>query len=106
MFMAHLLVEIHVPLAPSDVAEGEYPFPWIDSIMEFLADLDGSRGEMYDDGEELGDEYLFFVNGASEQDLLSLAREIANLPGVPAGVYATVTDDEADMGGGTRVELD
>lgn len=104
--MTELLVEIHVPLTPSDVPEGEYRFPWIDTVMEYLLDLDGDRGEMYDDGEELGDEYLFFVSGASESDLISLARQVANLPGVPTGVYATVTDTEADLGGGRRVDLD
>ena len=104
--MAELLVEIHVPLTASDVPEGEYPFPWIDAVMEFLFELDGDRGEMYDDGEELGEEYLFFVSGASESDLIGLARQVANLPGVPTGVYATVTDTEADMGGGRRVDLD
>lgn len=104
--MAELLVEIHVPLTPSGVSEGEYPFPWIDSVMEFLFELDGSKGEMFDDGEEFGDEYLFFVHGAPETDLIALAREVAALPGVPSGVYATVTDTDADMGGGTRVDLD
>lgn len=104
--MADLLVEIHVPLTPTEVPDGEYPFPWIDTVMEFLFELDGSKGEIYDDGEELGDEYLFFVHGAPETDLITLAREVANLPGVPSGVYATVTDTEADMGGGTRTELD
>ena len=104
--MAELLVEIHVPLTPTDVPEGDYPFPWIDSVMDFLVGLDGERGEMYDDGEELGDEYLFFVAGASESELIALARQVANLPGVPTGVYATVTDTDADMGGGRRVDLD
>lgn len=104
--MADLLVEIHVPLVATVPPGREYPFPWIDSIMEFLADLDGTSGEMYDDGEELGDEYLFFVSDASESDLLSIARRVANLPGVPAGVYALVTDTEADMGDGRRVDLE
>jgi hypothetical protein len=62
--MADLLVEIHVPLTPTDVPDGEYPFPWIDTVMEFLFELDGTKGEMYDDGEELGSKYLFFVHGA------------------------------------------
>jgi hypothetical protein len=104
--MADLLVEIHVPLTPGDVPEGEDLYPWIDSVMEFLFGLDGSRGEMYDDGEELGDEYLFFLHGRAESGLISLAREVASLPGMPIGVYATVTDTEADMGGGRRVDLD
>jgi len=56
--VADLLVEIHVPLTPSHVPAGEYPFPWIDSVMEYLFELDGSKGEMYDDGEEWGHEYL------------------------------------------------
>ncbi|AYF98466.1 hypothetical protein [Protaetiibacter intestinalis] len=104
--MADLLVEIHVPLTRRDVPEGEYPFPWIDEVMEFLFELDGSTGEVFDDGEEWDGEYLFFVHGAPEAELISLARQVANLPGVPAGVYATVTDTEADMGGGIRVDLD
>ncbi|MFZ8756770.1 hypothetical protein ACO03V_05040 [Microbacterium sp. HMH0099] len=105
--MADLLVEIHVPLTPIDVPDGDDPFPWIDTVMEFLFDLEGSsRGEMYDDGEELGDEYLFFVHNATEADLIAVAREVASLPGVPTGVYATVTDADADMGGGRRVDLD
>jgi len=104
--VAELLVEIHAPLTPSDVPAGEYSFPWIDSVMEFLFELDGSKGEMYDDGEEVGGEYLFFIHGASEAELIALAREVAALPGMPSGVYATVTDTEADMGGGTRVDLD
>lgn len=103
--MAELLVEIHVPVSPIDVPEGKEPFAWIDTVMDFLFELDGSGGEMYDDGEELGDEYLFFVHAAPEADLIALAREVANLPGVPSGVYATVTDTEADMGGGRRVDL-
>ena len=74
--------------------------------MEFLFELDGDRGEMYDDGEELGDEYLFFVAGAPESDLIGLARQISGLPEVPSGAYATMTDTEADMGGGRRVDLD
>jgi hypothetical protein len=101
-----LVVEIHVPLTPSDVPEGEYPFPWIDAVIEYLMDLEGPGGEMYDDGEELGDEYLFFVSGASESDLVALAKKVADLPGMPAGVYATVTDSEADMGAGKRVDFD
>ncbi len=104
--VAELLVEIHVPLTPSSVPEGEYPFPWIDTVMEFLMGLDGSTGRMFDDGEEFGDEYLFFVHGASEPGLIQLAREVAHLPGVPAGVYATVTDTGTDMGNGRRVDLD
>jgi len=105
--VSDLVVEIHVPLLPApNTAEGEYQYPWIDTVMEYLLDLDGERGEMYDDGEEDGDEYLFFVSGAPEDDLLALAREVAALHDVPAGVYAMVTDtDAAEFGTGRRVDL-
>jgi hypothetical protein len=106
--MSELVVEIHVPLTPSDPsADDDYQFPWIDTIEDFLFELDGSgRGEMMDDGEQLGDEYLFFVWMAPEPELLALTRRIAELPGVPSGVYAVVTDSDSDeMGTGRRVEL-
>jgi hypothetical protein len=104
--MADLIVEIHIPLTPaSDLREGDYPFPWIEDVEEFLSSLDGSDGEEYDSGEELGDEYLFFLSGAPEQQLVAVARRVAALPRVPAGVYATVNDSEGDMGEGRRVRL-
>jgi hypothetical protein len=103
---SEIVVEIHVPLVESPKTPGGYPFPWIDDVMDFLAELDGSRGEMYDDGEELGDEYLFFIAGAAEADLIDLAREIAHLPGVPDGGYAVVTTSDAEeMGVGRVTEL-
>lgn len=61
---------------------------------------------MYDDGEEFGDEYLFVVSGASESELVALAKKVAALPGMPAGVYATVSNSGADMGAGRRVDFD
>ena len=104
--MAELIVEIHIPLTPaSDLGEGDYPFPWIDDVEEFLGSLDGADGEEYDSGEELGDEYLFFLSGASEQQLVGVTRRVAALPRVPAGVYATLNDSEGDMGEGRRVGL-
>ncbi|MBT2518288.1 hypothetical protein [Agromyces sp. ISL-38] len=105
--MAEIVVEIHVPLiAATGVAEGEYPFSWIDTIEEYIVQLDGERGEIYDDGEEFGEEYLFFVAGAPEAELLALAAAVAVLPGVPGGVYAMVTDSTAlEFGLGRRVEL-
>lgn len=107
-----LLVEVHVPLTlPKELEEGEDPFPWIDEVSEFLADLeDDARAEgaaQYDDGEEFGDNYVFFVHGASEAALLAAATRIARMPGVPAGAFAMVTDTEAaEFGLGTRVDLD
>lgn len=106
--MSELVVEIHVPLvASAGVEEGEYAFPWIDAIEAYLFELEGDeRGEMFDDGEEWGEEYLFFVWQGTEQSLLGLARAIANLPGVPGGVYAVVTDtNSTEMGSGRRVDL-
>lgn len=102
--MADLIVEIHVPLTPTPGAN-DYAFPWIDEIEAYLGELDGSDGEMHDDGEELGDEYLFFVSGAPEADLIQVARRVARLDGVPKWVYAVVNDSEGDMGEGRRVDL-
>ncbi|MEE1759649.1 MULTISPECIES: hypothetical protein [unclassified Streptomyces] len=61
---------------------------------------------MYDDGEEYGEAYIFFITGAAEEDLLAVAARTAGLPGIPGGVFAVVTNDEADeIGLGRRVEL-
>lgn len=100
-----LLVEIHVPLTRAlDLAEDEDPYPWIDQIMEELAELD--EGELYDDGEEWEEHFVFLIHGASEETLLAQARRIAALPGVPSGVFAVVTSTEAgSFGTGTKVEI-
>lgn len=106
--MTQPIVEIHVPLTASpDVAPGEYPFPWIDDIEETLAvGEDDGRYEVYDDGEEYGEEYVFFITGADETVLLEVATGVTTLPGVPEGAFAVVTDeDQQDLGTGRRVEL-
>ncbi|MCZ7435239.1 hypothetical protein O7598_02415 [Micromonospora sp. WMMC241] len=106
--MAELIVEIHVPLVPaSGLSADVYPFPWIDDIEALLAEMDG-RGEIdvFDEGEERGDVYVFAVGGAEEAGLLAAASRVAALDRVPRGAYAVVTDDEADdIGQGCRVEL-
>lgn len=102
------IVEIHVPLAPTpNVPTGGDPFPWIDQIEDFLVELeDGDSVEVQDDGEEYGDVYVFFIGGASEAGLLAAASRVAALDGVPAGVYAMVSDDGAtELGLGRRVDL-
>jgi len=104
--MADLVVEIHVPLTPTPGrGPSDYAFPWIDDVEAYLGDLDGSQGEVYDDGEELGDEYVFFVGGAPEADLVQVARRVSELDGVPKGVYAVVNDSEGAMGEGRRIDL-
>jgi hypothetical protein len=102
-----LVVEIHVPLRPAaDVSDGEYPYPWIDDVADYLAErTDDGDVELYDDGEELGEEYVFFVCGGSETGLLGVAAEVAGMPFVPPGAYALVNDSEGDLGAGRRVEL-
>ena len=103
-----LLVEIHIPLERDpNIPEDEDPFPWIEDITQYLLDLDeGDEAAMYDDGEEFGDVYVFSINAADESTLLSIANRIANLPGVPTGVYAQVTSVEADsFGEGRRVDI-
>lgn len=102
------IVEIHVPLTPAPGLEpGAYAFPWIDQVEDFLVDLeDEGIVEVYDDGEEVDDVYVFFIAGATEASLLAAASRVAALDGVPAGVFAMVTDDEAaEYGMGRRVDL-
>jgi hypothetical protein len=81
--------------------------PWIEDVEDFLADLEEQGDvEVYDDGEEDGDVYVFLITGAEERDLLAVASRLALLPGVPAGSFAVVSDDEADeFGLGRRVPL-
>jgi hypothetical protein len=105
MFLMDIVVEIHVPLreAPG-TPEGSSPFPWIDQVEDFLAGQEAA--EVYDDGEAYGEAYVFFITGAAEDDLLAVAARTAGLPGIPGGVFAVVTNDEADeIGLGRRVEL-
>lgn len=108
--MAQLIVEIHLPLVDTGVRSPDNPdfaYGWIFEVEEYLVTHeDGGGFEVYDDGEELGDEYLFFLTGADERTLVSVARDVARLPGVPKGAYAIVTDDEAgEMGVGRRAPL-
>ncbi|MFK0104431.1 hypothetical protein [Streptomyces sp. NPDC091217] len=103
-----MVVEIHVPLLPaSGPPDGSYPFPWIDDVEDFLLDLE-ERGdvEVFDEGEDDGDVYVFIVTGAGEEELLAVASRVAMLPGVPTGAVAVVSDDEAEeFGLGRRVPL-
>ena len=88
--MPKMVVEIHVPLlAAPGPADNEYPFPWIDDVQEFPADLD-EQGDVqeYDDGEEDGSADIFFITGSSEIALLGVAfSEVAALDRVPAGAF-------------------
>jgi hypothetical protein len=108
--MAQLIVEIHLPLVDTGVRSPDnpdYAFGWIFEVEKYLAKHEEEDGfEVYDDGEEFGNDYLFFLSGAAERTLLSVARDVARLPGVPKGAYAIVTDDEAEeMGVGQRAPL-
>jgi hypothetical protein len=94
------IVEIHIPLEkPPGAPQGSYPFPWIDRVEDFLADME--VGEEWDAGEEREGVYVVFVTGAAEADLLAVAARVAALSGVPSGVFAMVTDagGEGDRGG-------
>ncbi|MCX5169645.1 hypothetical protein OG616_16670 [Streptomyces antibioticus] len=108
VFVPTMVVEIHVPLLPTPgLPDGSHPFPWIEEIEDFLSDLeDQGDVEIFDEGEEDGDVYVFFVTGAGEGNLLAVASRVARLPGVPAGVVAVVSNDEAEeFGLGRRVTL-
>ncbi|TMR19256.1 hypothetical protein ETD86_20550 [Nonomuraea turkmeniaca] len=106
--MDELVVEIHVPLvADPRVPEDDYAFPWIEVIDEFVFEREQQgEAEVFDDSEEFGDVYVFFISGADEDTLLSIASRAAVLDGVPVGAYAMVTHDEAgSFGLGRRVDL-
>ena len=109
--MAELVVEVHVPLVKSpDLQEDDYAFPWIDDVSEFVSELDETPkydgATMYDDPEEWGEHYVFLLTGAPEDSMIRVANDLIQLPGVPVGSFAMVTDsDAATLGEGTRVEL-
>jgi hypothetical protein len=105
MNLMDIVVEIHAPLEEApDAPEGFHPFPWIDQVEAFLAEQEAA--EVYDEGEECDGVYVFFITGATEEVLLAVASDAAGLPGVPSGVFAMVTNDEAEeIGLGRRVEL-
>lgn len=106
--MATTVVEIHVPLTPdTTVGEGEDRFPWIADLEQFVEDLE-EEGEIFvvETGDEFEGSYVIVVTGAGEQELLAVANRVGNLPGIPSGVVAFVTDDEADdLGQGQQVEI-
>ncbi len=107
--MPKLIVEVHVPLLPApELAPGESSLNWIDDVEDFLAGLDKETdgAEDYDDGEEYGDVYVFFLTGTDEASVLRAASRLATLDRVPPGSFAMVTDDEAgEFGLGRRVDL-
>lgn len=96
---ADLIFEVHVPSTEN------FPHPWVDAIETYIGGLDGANGEESDEPETLEDEYLYFLAGASESQLIEHATRIAKLPGVPSGVYVTVSDADSAMGGGRRIDL-
>ncbi|MEV7981868.1 hypothetical protein [Streptomyces sp. NPDC086519] len=107
-FVPTMVVEIHVPLLPTPgLPDGAYPFPWIEEVEDFLSDLeDQGDVEVFDEGAEDGDVYVFFITGAGEGDLLAVASRVATLLGLPAGTVAIVSNDEAEeFGLGRRVAL-
>jgi len=105
---AALVVEVHVPLtADADAAEGESRFPWIETLVEFTTELDeDSEIFVVEEGDVFNDAYVIVITGADESTLTGVATRVANLPGIPTGVFAVVTDADADeLGQGTIVEI-
>ncbi|MGV8877160.1 MAG: glutamyl-tRNA amidotransferase [Rhodoglobus sp.] len=105
---ATLVVEVHVPLtADPEVVEGESRFGWIETIVEFTTQLD-EAGEIFvvDEGDIFNDAYVMVITGADESTLTSVANRVANLPGIPTGVFAVLTDSDAEeLGQGTIIEI-
>lgn len=96
-----LVVELHIPLEKTPGLEAdEYQYPWIDEVESFLLEEDE---DVYDDGEEVGDEYVFFVSDATEEELLALVARAAVLQGVPGGAYAVVAPGDESLD--RRVDL-
>ncbi|MFF5077603.1 hypothetical protein ACFY36_11165 [Actinoplanes sp. NPDC000266] len=94
-----LMVEIHFPMTADD--------EWIDDVGDYLIDLEEELGiEEVEDGEESGDEYIFFIAGRRERTLLEAASRVATRKGVPPGAFAMITDTNAPkVGLGRRVRL-
>lgn len=106
--VSDIILEIHVPLSASPQDDQE-DLSWIDTVDDHLASLAGPA-EALDDSEEWHTEegqpeYLFFLSNASEQDLISVARDVSHLPGVPSGVYVTLNTPDGEMGEGRRLDL-
>jgi hypothetical protein len=103
-----LVVEVHLPLtADTSIAEGENPYPWIEDVTDAVAEIEES-GDAFivEEGDEFEGCYVVVITGADESTLLGLAGRLATLPGAPTGVFAMVTDDEADeLGLGRRVDI-
>ena len=106
--MPTLVVEIHVPLTPdANATEGDVRFPWIETREEFTEQLE-EEGEIFvvEQGDEYEGSYVIVITGGEEQTLLGVANRLASLPGIPTGVVAVLTDDEADeLGQGQQVEI-
>ena len=107
--VSQLVVEVHIPLTPTPgQSEDEYQYPWIMEVDDRTAelDLDSDGAEAYDDGESLGDDYVYFLTGDDRAAVLAAAKRIATGPGVPTGGFVIVNTGDGDMGVGERVELD
>ena len=77
--MGDLVVEVHVPLTKStELEEGEYAFPWIDDISEFVASLDETPKY---DGATTHDDPVYIVDGI-------IHYCVANMPGAVARTSA------------------
>jgi hypothetical protein len=105
---ATLVVEVHIPLtADTSIAEGENPYPWIEAVSDAVAEIE-ETGDAFvvEEGDEFEGSYVVVITGADESTLLNIAGRLATLPGAPTGVFAMVTDDEADeLGLGRRVDI-
>jgi len=107
--VTEIILEIHVSLPASEQLESPDDLAWIEMIEEHLATLTGPV-EVIDDGEEwyteAGEaEYLFFIGGASEAELIRVAQDVSRLAQVPSGTYATINTPDGEMGTGRRIEI-
>ena len=95
------VLEFRIPMTPTPgVPEDEYQFPWIDDLQEAVTELvDAGVLEEDDSAEQLDDDYVFYLTGASEDRLIAAANRLSILDQVPAGAYAiTPSGERVDLG--------
>lgn len=96
-----VFLEVHVPLGTTSDTD------WIDQVQDYISEQSEHRPlDLFDDGEEYDDFYVFFIEGDSRQTLVEVAEEVARLSFVPSGAYAVYkASNSRDLAAGERIAL-
>lgn len=102
---SELLVEIYTlvnDVPPDDIED------FFNTVERYLVCQEhGLSAQWFDDGEQVGEHYIYSIWRAPEDELLHVARLVAGLPFVPPGTFALVTTTADQLSGrGRRVDLD